>query len=385
MPRRASEQVKAAPGGTRLDGSRSGGPESWLTTRSPESVEIGKAKTSVRDARQTDVRKTKEVAEAPQDAGKEEEQSELQIEREKPQRQLQQQQHGERPLEWQPRAERGELDQPVGEAEREVAMLPPDVQAEALADRRLVPPQGSTSAVINLTVDDPPSDKGKQKADVEMVDAPDRPRTSVAPEDDMAEASAKWPDFAELAFVRAEEELPRWGRSTLEFWDAANPNAEPFFALNDRDEVQHWEYIEGLRKHFVQSLQMVANTLVRQMSEAFEVSRVCYFIWLVPPFALVLTLSLAMVRSSRSDHAASHYSSATRAVCGRRFRTNGLWSRRPTSGCPRRAPRQMSFMSSLRRLRKRRHRHEIPRPKPWRTWPRLERKRPRLVRILRRC
>jgi hypothetical protein len=91
--------------------------------------------------------------------------------------------------------------------------------------------------MIDLTVDDPPSDKGKQKADVEMVDAPDRPGTPVAPEDDMAEASAKWPDFTELALVRSEEELPRWGRSTLEFRDAANPNAEPFFALDDKDEV----------------------------------------------------------------------------------------------------------------------------------------------------
>jgi hypothetical protein len=80
--------------------------------------------------------------------------------------------------------------------------------------------------------------------------------------------------------------------------------------------VQHCEHIEGLRKHSVQSLRMVADTLVWQMSEAFEVSRVYYFIWLVPPFALVLTLSLAIVRSSRSDHAASRYSSATRAVCG---------------------------------------------------------------------
>jgi hypothetical protein len=47
--------------------------------------------------------------------------------------------------------------------------------------------------VIDLTVDDPPSDKGKQKADVEMVDAPDQPRTSVTSEDDMAKAFARWP------------------------------------------------------------------------------------------------------------------------------------------------------------------------------------------------
>jgi hypothetical protein len=86
--------------------------------------------------------------------------------------------------------------------------------------------------MIDLIVDDPPSDKGKQKA-------PDRPETSVTSEDDMAEASTKWPDFTVLVLVRAEEELPRWGRSTLEFRDTANPNTEPFFALDDKDEVQH--------------------------------------------------------------------------------------------------------------------------------------------------
>jgi hypothetical protein len=93
--------------------------------------------------------------------------------------------------------------------------------------------------VIDLTVDDSPSDKGKQKADVEMVDASDRPGTSTTPDADAVETSSGWPDFAELALVRAEEELPRWGRSTLEFRDAANPDIEPFFALDDKDEVQH--------------------------------------------------------------------------------------------------------------------------------------------------
>jgi hypothetical protein len=42
-----------------------------------------------------------------------------------------------------------------------------------------------------------------------MVDALDQPRTFAAPEDDMAKASTRWPNFAELALVRAEEELPR--------------------------------------------------------------------------------------------------------------------------------------------------------------------------------
>jgi hypothetical protein len=93
--------------------------------------------------------------------------------------------------------------------------------------------------VIDLTVDDPPSNKGKQKADVETVDAPDRPGTSMVLGDDSPEASARWTDYAGLALVWVEEELPRWGQLALEFRDASNPSAEPFFALDDKDEVQH--------------------------------------------------------------------------------------------------------------------------------------------------
>jgi hypothetical protein len=51
--------------------------------------------------------------------------------------------------------------------------------------------------------------------------------------------------------------------------------------------VQHWEFIEGLHKHSVQYLRMVADTLVRGMSEAFEVSRVpLSFLAFYPPFLL---------------------------------------------------------------------------------------------------
>jgi hypothetical protein len=96
-----------------------------------------------------------------------------------------------------------------------------------------------TPALVDLTVDDSPADKGKQKADVETAEASDRPGTSAALGDDQAEASARWPDFAGLALVWAEEEHPRWGRSTLEFRDASNPGTKPFFALDDKDEVQH--------------------------------------------------------------------------------------------------------------------------------------------------
>jgi hypothetical protein len=55
----------------------------------------------------------------------------------------------------------------------------------------------------------------------------------------MAEASAGWPNFMELALVRAEEELPRWGRSPIEFRDATNPDAEPFFIQDDKDKVKY--------------------------------------------------------------------------------------------------------------------------------------------------
>jgi hypothetical protein len=88
-------------------------------------------------------------------------------------------------------------------------MPPSNVQAVAPIVEMPAPPQGSTPAVIDLTVDDPPADKGKQKADVEMVDAPDQPGTSATSGDDLAEVSAKWPDFVGLALVRVEEELPR--------------------------------------------------------------------------------------------------------------------------------------------------------------------------------
>jgi hypothetical protein len=134
------------------------------------------------------------------------------------------------------------------------------------------PLQGSTLALIDLTVDDSPADKGKQEVDVETAEASDQADTSAALGGDQAEASAKWPDFAGLAAMRVEEDLPCWGRSTLEFRDVSNPSVESFFALDDKDEVQHWGYLEGLRKHSLQSLRMVSDTLVRGMSEAFEVS-----------------------------------------------------------------------------------------------------------------
>jgi hypothetical protein len=67
-----------------------------------------------------------------------------------------------------------------------------------------------------------------------MVNAPDWSGTSVMSGDDVAEASARWPNFAGLALARAKEELPRWGRSTLEFRDASNPTPSPSSPLTIR-------------------------------------------------------------------------------------------------------------------------------------------------------
>jgi hypothetical protein len=59
-------------------------------------------------------------------------------------------------------------------------MPPPIVQAVAPTVEVLAPPQGSTPALIDLTIDDSPADKGKQEADVETAEASDRAGTSTA-------------------------------------------------------------------------------------------------------------------------------------------------------------------------------------------------------------
>jgi hypothetical protein len=41
-----------------------------------------------------------------------------------------------------------------------------------------------------------------------MVDTLDRLRTSATLDGDIADASGRWPDFMEVALVRAKEELP---------------------------------------------------------------------------------------------------------------------------------------------------------------------------------
>jgi hypothetical protein len=102
----------------------------------------------------------KEVVEAPPEAGQE----------------------AAQPEEPQPQQDR--LTKPAVEAERGAIVPPPIVQAVVLAVETPAPPQGSTPALIDLTVDDSPADKGKQKADVETGEASDRPGTPAALGDD---------------------------------------------------------------------------------------------------------------------------------------------------------------------------------------------------------
>jgi hypothetical protein len=90
-PTKGLDALSTALGATRLDGSRSGRQEPGSTKGTPEAVKAGRAKTSAHDAGWADVKETKEVVETSQDAGKEEEQPELQTEQEEPQQQQREQ------------------------------------------------------------------------------------------------------------------------------------------------------------------------------------------------------------------------------------------------------------------------------------------------------
>jgi hypothetical protein len=126
--------------------------ELGLIVTTQVTIEATEAETSVHDARRADVEKSREVAEAPLEVGQEAAQPESQPAREEPQQ--------DRPTKQAVKVKQG------------VVMPPSIVQAVVPTVETPAPPQGSTSAVIDLTVDDPSSDKGKQKADVETIDAP---------------------------------------------------------------------------------------------------------------------------------------------------------------------------------------------------------------------
>jgi hypothetical protein len=177
---REPEPVEAVPGGARLEMPGIGGSEPGSTAMTQATVKAAEVETSVRDVGRADVEKSRDVVEAPPEAGKEVVQPESQPAQEESQ--MQQDQPTEETV----------------EAERGVVVPPSNVQAVAPTVETSAPPQGSISVVIDLTIDDPPSNKGKQKEDVEMVDAPDRPSTSATLGDDLAEASARWPDYVGL-------------------------------------------------------------------------------------------------------------------------------------------------------------------------------------------
>jgi hypothetical protein len=82
------------------------------------------------------------------------------------------------------------------------------------------------------------------------------------------------------------------GGPFLEFRDAVNPDTDPIFALNDRDEVHRWEYLEGLRRHLERALHVAMETLSRGVRDATKV-RLTYqfFLWFFCyPFPSVLNL-----------------------------------------------------------------------------------------------
>jgi hypothetical protein len=149
--------------------------------------------------------------------------------------------------------------EPAATVEGGVVEPPPVVlEEEVPAVEGPAPTKGSTPAMVDLTLDDSPLDKGKQLVGVEEVEAVDQASPlatvdgagaaaqagpSAGPESGPARPSSEWPDLAALALVRAEEKIPRWGGPSLEFRDASNPGVDPVFVLNDKDEVHHWEYL----------------------------------------------------------------------------------------------------------------------------------------------
>jgi hypothetical protein len=148
--------VEAVPGdaGLELPGTGRSEPRSTVTTQ--VTVEAAEAATSVRDAGRADVERVKEVVEAPPEPGQE----------------------AAQPKEPQPQQDRPA--EPAVEAELGAGVPPPIVQSVAPAVEVPAPPQGSTPALIDLTIDDSPTDKAKQEANVETAEAADRAGTSAA-------------------------------------------------------------------------------------------------------------------------------------------------------------------------------------------------------------
>jgi hypothetical protein len=153
---RGSGPAEAVLGDAGLKVPGTGGSEPGSTATTQATVEAAEANTSVRNAGWADAEKLKEVVEAPLEAGQE----------------------AMQPEEPQPRQDRPM--EPAVEVERGAVMPPPIVQVVVPAVEALAPPQGSTPALIDLTVNDSPADKGKQEEDVETAEDSDRAGTSTA-------------------------------------------------------------------------------------------------------------------------------------------------------------------------------------------------------------
>jgi hypothetical protein len=119
-------------------------------------VEAAEADTSVHDAGWVDAKKSKEVVEVLPEVGQE-----------------------AAPLE-EPRPQQDRPTELTIEAEQGAVVPPPVVQAVVPAVEASALPQGSTPALIDLTLDDSPVDKGKHAANVEAAKALDGAGTSVA-------------------------------------------------------------------------------------------------------------------------------------------------------------------------------------------------------------
>jgi hypothetical protein len=152
------------------------------------------------------------------------------------------------------------------------------------------PATAEGQAPVVLTLDDTPLDKGKQAMGVEGGEATDQAGAStvagaagaaveadpsVGPGDALAASSSSWPDIAALVIARAEEEIPRWGGPSLQFRDAANPDAEPIFTLNDGDEVHRWQYLKGVHRHLDRILHVASDAVSRGIRDATEVRSIC--------------------------------------------------------------------------------------------------------------
>jgi hypothetical protein len=131
---RGSGSAKAVPGDAGLEVPGAGGSKPGSTAMTQATIEAAEARTSVHDVVRVDAEKLKEVVEAPPEAGQEAAQPE------------------------EPQPQQDWPAEPAVEVERGAVVPPPIVQAVVPVAEAPAPPQGSTLALIDLTLDDSPTD-----------------------------------------------------------------------------------------------------------------------------------------------------------------------------------------------------------------------------------